>query len=199
MGKETAIEWTDATWHSKSAAARIGVSVQVYLKRRRAGLKWCTKCRDWRPLALFPIDRSRGDGLASKCIPSRAIPPLTKEQRRHRANRTYRLYYASQGGARIRAQKIARRRGCEPVNPRDRELAFNHFLGRCAYCGKNADTIDHAIPVSRQGGSHRGNLLPACASCNSRKRAKTVDEFLEHCPSADTARIADELVMEHVL
>ncbi len=45
------------------------------------------------------------------------------------------------------------------------------FGYRCAYCGKKPKklTQDHVIPVSR-GGSHTiSNVVPACASCNSRK------------------------------
>jgi 5-methylcytosine-specific restriction endonuclease McrA len=43
------------------------------------------------------------------------------------------------------------------------------FGGRCAYCPKKADTIDHFMPICL-GGPHRvGNLLPACRSCNVKK------------------------------
>lgn len=191
---DTKIEWT-----AKTAAVRIGVTLEEYLARRKAGEKWCTTCKAWKPVGLFAVDRSRGDGLRASCTPSRAVPPLTVEERRTRANASYRRYYAGNGGPRIRAQKSARKRGCDPVDPRDRTLAFETFFGLCAYCGRPATTVDHAIPISRGGGSRRGNLLPACASCNSRKRARTVDEFLGSAPCADDSRIADELILEWVI
>jgi 5-methylcytosine-specific restriction endonuclease McrA len=48
----------------------------------------------------------------------------------------------------------------------------------CAYCKKRqADSIDHIIPVSR-GGSHGiGNLVGCCRSCNSSKGTKTLMEW----------------------
>lgn len=52
------------------------------------------------------------------------------------------------------------------------------YGGRCYYCRMDADTIDHRIPLSR-GGSHLpANLVPACRSCNSRKRSLTEREFV---------------------
>ncbi len=49
----------------------------------------------------------------------------------------------------------------------------------CFYCGEDKSlTIDHNIPLSRGGTDNIDNILPACQSCNSRKRALTADEFL---------------------
>lgn len=48
-------------------------------------------------------------------------------------------------------------------------------------CGVRDDryaTIDHIIPVSRNGPHNRRNLQTACWSCNSRKRASTVGQQL---------------------
>jgi hypothetical protein len=39
----------------------------------------------------------------------------------------------------------------------------------CAYCGGEADTIDHVYPRAMGGTDHPSNLVPACGSCNSRK------------------------------
>lgn len=48
------------------------------------------------------------------------------------------------------------------------------YKGRCAYCGRkptkrNPLTIDHVIPIAKNGGHVPGNLVPACQSCNCRK------------------------------
>lgn len=46
--------------------------------------------------------------------------------------------------------------------------------GECYYChGKVAPqelTMDHIVPVTRGGRSTRGNVVPACKACNSKKK-----------------------------
>lgn len=46
--------------------------------------------------------------------------------------------------------------------------------GRCHYCGQRipaADlTMDHIVPVARGGKSTKGNVVPACKSCNTKKK-----------------------------
>ena len=50
---------------------------------------------------------------------------------------------------------------------------------RCAYCkNKRKLTMDHKVPISRGGQHSVVNIAPACGSCNSSKRDKTVREFL---------------------
>jgi 5-methylcytosine-specific restriction endonuclease McrA len=53
----------------------------------------------------------------------------------------------------------------------------------CAYCYQQFPvedlTIDHMIPLSRGGTNTIDNLVPACKSCNSRKKDKTPLEMLQ--------------------
>lgn len=51
----------------KSAAAKIGVTVDVYRQNRAAGLRWCFRCRGWKQLNAFSIDRSRATGRTASC------------------------------------------------------------------------------------------------------------------------------------
>jgi 5-methylcytosine-specific restriction endonuclease McrA len=44
-----------------------------YLARIENGEKWCTGCRDWRPVDQFGRDASRSDGLASACQRCRRV------------------------------------------------------------------------------------------------------------------------------
>lgn len=39
----------------------------------------------------------------------------------------------------------------------------------CAYCGGEADTVDHITPHSLGGGDEPGNLISCCRRCNSSK------------------------------
>jgi len=51
----------------KCAAKKAGISVAEYLERIEAGLKKCTICKQWKSISSFAKDRSRFDGLKSKC------------------------------------------------------------------------------------------------------------------------------------
>jgi 5-methylcytosine-specific restriction endonuclease McrA len=90
-----------------------------------------------------------------------------------------------------RERKNARRRELYPRNKpviatrnRKRKVFLSHgltklewlavltaFGRKCAYCGKpNTTSQDHIVPIS-QGGKHTiWNVVPACISCNSKKR-----------------------------
>ena len=52
--------------------------------------------------------------------------------------------------------------------------------GVCHYCGRQVGaanlSMDHVIPVARGGTSTRGNCVPCCIDCNSRKGAYTPAE-----------------------
>lgn len=50
-----------------------------------------------------------------------------------------------------------------------RKRIFGH---RCAYCGQKPKhlTIDHVIPKSHGGSDEPRNLVPACLSCNGKKK-----------------------------
>jgi 5-methylcytosine-specific restriction endonuclease McrA len=47
--------------------------------------------------------------------------------------------------------------------------------GVCHYCGRRvgvrALTLDHVVPLIRGGRSVRGNVVPACKECNSKKQS----------------------------
>ncbi|HEV2009531.1 MAG TPA: HNH endonuclease [Candidatus Limnocylindria bacterium] len=53
------------------------------------------------------------------------------------------------------------------------------FAHCCAYCGESRPlTRDHKMPLSRGGTDDIMNIIPACRSCNSRKRTMTATEFI---------------------
>lgn len=49
--------------------------------------------------------------------------------------------------------------------------------GICHYCQKTFPpkdlSMDHLVPISRGGKSNKGNLVPACLSCNTNKKLHT--------------------------
>lgn len=46
--------------------------------------------------------------------------------------------------------------------------------GVCYYCGNAAPahelTMDHIVPIARGGKSTKGNVVPACKTCNNKKK-----------------------------
>ena len=56
--------------------------------------------------------------------------------------------------------------------------------GICHYCGRNVGranlTMDHVVPLARGGRSTKGNIVPACKECNSRKTYLLPVEWAEY-------------------
>jgi 5-methylcytosine-specific restriction enzyme A len=85
-----------------------------------------------------------------------------------------------------------------PVDPdvlkreraRSRELRTSPWWKRrisdgvCYYCrrsvGHRALSMDHIVPLGRGGKSVRGNVVPACKDCNSRKQSLLPVEWSEY-------------------
>ena len=53
------------------------------------------------------------------------------------------------------------------------------YNNRCFYCGKpsNKLTKDHVLAVTQGGTDEIDNVVPACWSCNYKKRARDIAEF----------------------
>lgn len=74
--KNTKIEWTNhidrcATGRTlgayKTAARRTGCTVEEWMVQRSLGNLWCFRCRTWKPIDLFSIDKSRRGGRSCSC------------------------------------------------------------------------------------------------------------------------------------
>lgn len=69
----------------------------------------------------------------------------------------------------------------------NRQVIFDKYGGRCAYCGIELSKgwhVDHLKPVVRfEGKSSKpenenfDNLMPSCPSCNTQKNSFTLEEF----------------------
>jgi len=62
---------------------------------------------------------------------------------------------------------------------REWKIILKLFNFSCAYCGRKDVhlTYEHIIPVSNGGKFEKGNIIPACQSCNSRKGTKDLTVF----------------------
>jgi 5-methylcytosine-specific restriction endonuclease McrA len=56
--------------------------------------------------------------------------------------------------------------------------------GVCFYCRRRVEraalTMDHIVPLGRGGRSVRGNVVPACKDCNTRKKSMVPVEWQEY-------------------
>ena len=56
--------------------------------------------------------------------------------------------------------------------------------GTCGYCGQPVPpkelTMDHIVPLARGGKSTKGNVVPACKTCNNAKKQLLPMEWEEY-------------------
>ena len=56
--------------------------------------------------------------------------------------------------------------------------------GACYFCGRKVPpkklTLDHVVPLIRGGKSTKGNVVPACKECNSKKKYLLPIEWEEY-------------------
>lgn len=143
-------------------------------------LKYCWRCRRERPRSAYGKDRSRYDGRAAMCRECRRQPKQLPLIRRTQAEYERARYASDERYRTERRQKShARKRGVDPIPLLGIECMTETFGGRCAYCPAPATTWDHIVPVSQGGRTMRANIVPACQSCNSRKKDLNVHKFIE--------------------
>ena len=53
---------------------------------------------------------------------------------------------------------------------------FERDNHKCAYCGKEANTVDHVLPRSGGGETVWENVVASCLKCNHKKGSKTPEE-----------------------
>jgi hypothetical protein len=60
------------------------------------------------------------------------------------------------------------------------DFVFKRDGYKCVYCGTGDNlTLDHQVPQSRGGSHEPENLVACCATCNSKKGARTPQEWME--------------------
>lgn len=73
------------------------------------------------------------------------------------------------------------------MNKTERELVFNKYNGKCAYCGCELPKgwhVDHIKPIVRNSigcekpeNHNLENMNPSCASCNIQKNSYSLEQF----------------------
>ncbi len=64
--------------------------------------------------------------------------------------------------------------------PLSRRAVFARDQGRCQYCGRPAENLDHVVPKSRGGDHTWDNVVASCRPCNARKEDRLPKECGMH-------------------
>ena len=101
--------------------------------------------------------------------------------------------------------------GLEEYLPRQHKARAKRLLkeewnNQCAYCGsverKKELTVDHVVPLAKEGTDAYTNLVPACRACNISKGHSGVRQWYFDQPSFTVERwnkIKQHIEKEHVL
>lgn len=79
-----------------------------------------------------------------------------------------------------------------PISAEDVARLVAAFAGKCAWCARPWKHIDHIQPLAKNGEHALVNLVPACATCNTRKHAKDPAVWAAQC-GADLPAIMERV------
>ncbi|WP_405000646.1 HNH endonuclease [Kitasatospora cathayae] len=117
------------------------------------------------------------DFLAGKARkPSRACQACRNKRRAAHVKNYYRRLSPDKRHT-VTHKRRAEAYGVEHVEY-SRTAILRRWRYRCAYCDERATHLDHVVPLARGGADAESNVVPACASCNLSKGAKTLAEWM---------------------
>lgn len=168
---------------AKTAANKIGISVEQYLQNVNSGLKWCCGCQNFLSRDCFydnpKISRSNSDGKRTPCkscrqVNRRPYTPVLPEERKHRSGSTY---------AKLRGLKSA----ATKIGVSVEEYLHNLEIGLnwCGSC-KTFLSCDLFFDVSGKSVG-KDNRCKNCKRAKDRHRYKPVplEERIRNLPPTD--------------
>lgn len=145
----------------KTAATKLGVTVEVYEDMRAKGLKHCFACRRWKAAGDFAADRSRGDGLKAIC---RECDKLQRDVFSHikvkRARPKGRRFVAARDGDKTQARRRIDHLIQSGCIKSPNELA-------CTDCGHFGNSKRHEYDHHEgYAAEHHESVEAVCATCH---------------------------------
>jgi len=137
------------------------------------------------------IARRKESGKASAIAAAQHQRRKDDPPYRERRTRTNQRYRKTAKGKALAYRQYAKRKKAvllteNPLTADEWAEILREHDHHCRYCGKKAKlTIDHVIPLTKGGEHSQDNVVPACQSCNSKKRDK-LDWLI--VPAAPNAR-----------
>lgn len=129
-------------------------------------MKVCRLCGRGRPASEFVNSKGKPSSACDTC--------RRKKAAQHRRNYYRRL-------PPDKRHTLTHKRRAEGYGVEHEEYSRTAILARwnhrCAYCGRDAEHLDHVEPLAKGGADAERNIVPACAQCNLSKGAKTLAEW----------------------
>jgi 5-methylcytosine-specific restriction endonuclease McrA len=148
--------------------------VESYRQRYVAEGRMARLARTWRRRNM---DRIRKTQAAYRVGKEAYIADLFRRWRSANEERYAELIRRRK--ARVRGAKLG---AIAPLTATEWVDNKDYFAHRCGYCPEAGPRVnlaqEHMTPVSRGGTHDLENVIPACKRCNSRKRDKTLLEWL---------------------
>jgi len=169
--------------------------MENWITAQKDNFKQCSDCKETKLLIDF-YKRSNGNGyryLCKKCQIARFVK--TQKIRRHEngISKAYREKYDGRS-KNEEYRKFARkkykylRKNAGPITLQTIKSVYDNNIKQfgtltCYLCLKQIvfgkDTLEHKIPISRNGTNGISNLAIACLPCNVRKYNRTYEEYVE--------------------
>ena len=126
---------------------RMRDSARFRTKKWEPVSKFCRGCGRILPISSFPVRKKRSKGGAvfyrSRCRSCKAMQTKRRNARKRKLPRT--------------------------LTQLEWWDTLERFGYACVYCGKVWEVQEHLVPVAKDGGYTRTNIVPACWECNSYK------------------------------
>lgn len=135
------------------------------------GLKYCPKCGKWKHTEEF--NRRRGLDRELDCYCRECNHVFHKEYRKTSKSKERKR--------KTQAARQARKKGLRCDLTLEQWQAICEAFGfRCAYCGDETGKLyqEHVIPLNQGGEYTVTNIVPACPSCNVKKRDADWKEWM---------------------
>ena len=149
----------------KASASKFGISFEEYQSNRLKGYKRCILCKTWKCADDFTSDKSRTDGLDSRCRPCKKAynrnkyTPIPLENRKP-----------------VGPPQIVKRDG----DKRQARARINHDIVAgirpdpndlfCSLCGHKGSELRHEYHHGMgYAPSHHNDVLPLCSTCHHKE------------------------------
>lgn len=132
-----------------------------------------------------------------------------RRQNRDKMKARQRVYYSKNPNAnrRYKALRRARERSAEGTYSEAEANVLLSMYNTCPACGEGftedaKPTLDHIVPITRNGTNYITNLMPLCKRCNSSKNAKTPEEWKpkghEYLKQVELARTITSKIIKEI-